>query len=183
MVSTENDNQEAPNNEEISNDLLPATDNKAFETLFFDLVFSERNTRHMVERRLEECTDTGFLNYLQTQLQAVKDDDDEERAALQDLMKTIAEVQEETVEAAAAAAEKQVDNTVEEMVEEISDTNTSEKLSAADILRRAAAIDRAVSTTPVSDDEKPADFMRDCREVANLSKGFNNRGQMRVGGR
>ena len=56
-------------------------------------------------------------------------------------------------------------------------------LSNADIIKRANQIDKAVAAAALSDDEKPSDFISDCRDVVNLSRGFNNQGQMRVGGR
>jgi DNA-binding phage protein len=56
-------------------------------------------------------------------------------------------------------------------------------MSNAEVLKQANAIDQAAMTAVMSDDEKPSDFISDCREVVNLSRGFNSNGQMRVGGR
>ena len=66
--------------------------------------------------------------------------------------------------------------------EEIED-NASSTMSNADVLKQANAIDQAVVASALKDDEKPSNFISDCREVVNLSRGFNDSGQMRVGGR
>ena len=55
-------------------------------------------------------------------------------------------------------------------------------MSNADVLKQVYAIDQAGGTAALSDEEKPSDFISDCREAGNLSGGFDNRGQMRVGG-
>ena len=59
----------------------------------------------------------------------------------------------------------------------------AQPMSNVDVLKQANAIDGAVMTIALSDDEKPSDFISDCREVVNLLGGFNNQGRMQVGGR
>ena len=59
----------------------------------------------------------------------------------------------------------------------------AQQMSNVEVLKQANAIDGAVMTNALSDDEKPSDFISDCREVVNLLGGFNNQGRMRVGGR
>ena len=46
----------------------------------------------------------------------------------------------------------------------------AQPMSNVDVLKQANAIDGAVMTIALSDDEKPSDFISDCREVVNLSR-------------
>ncbi|CAJ1934564.1 unnamed protein product [Cylindrotheca closterium] len=167
-----------------------------YEDLFHSLIFSG-DTRADVARQLEQCTDSKFAEYLQTTLDQSQDEDEKE--GLQELMDMIAQVVVEEKELKeqqkmeelnskdeAAKAERQA-----ELEKEANENKVAASISSAaqssmsnvDVLKQANAIDEAVMTNVMSDDEKPSDFISDCREVVNLSRGFNNKGRMRVGGR
>lgn len=174
------DSTESVNESEIST----APSNEKFDSLFNSLVFTTADVKTVIEKKLDACVDPGFLKYVEDLLQG--SDDAEEKQAYRDLLEAISTVQETVAEAQklaeeASAAESKAD--VEPMEETQTEDSTTENLSAADVLRRANDIDRAAISAAASDDEKPSDFISDCREVVNLSRGFNDRGQMRVGGR
>ena len=59
----------------------------------------------------------------------------------------------------------------------------SRKTTNADVMKQVAAVDQAIITASAeaTEDEKPDNFMRDAKAVRGLS-GFNNKGNMRVGG-
>ena len=156
------------------------------EDLFHALIFSS-NTRADILSRLDECTDPRFAEYLKSCSE--KATDAEEKQGLDELMDLIETVQtsvaeERAQEEAAKEAEAEAKAKAEaESEADDEETNAPTKvLSNADLLKQANAIDQAVMTSAMSDDEKPSDFISDCREVANLSRSFNRRGQMRVGG-
>ena len=127
-----------------------------------------------------------ILNYL-TKCKD-RSEDEEEREGLQELLELILQTETNLVkqqkeqemaqkakkaaEAAAAANRNSADD----------DEDQQTITSNADVLKQANAIDQAVMTAAQSDDEKSSDFISDCREVVNLSGGFNNQGRMRVGG-
>jgi hypothetical protein len=130
---------------------------------------------------LEACSDPGFLQWLKWNME--ESEDDEERQALQDLLEMIDEIVTEEAE----AEQQPVDN--ENQQEPLQDkgepgtpeTTTITRMSASDILKKANAIDHAVMVAEASEDEQPMDFMRDAKAERGLA-GFNNKGQMRVGG-
>mmetsp|Transcript_24061 Transcript_24061/g.58904 ORF Transcript_24061/g.58904 Transcript_24061/m.58904 type:complete len:227 (-) Transcript_24061:194-874(-) len=161
-----------------------------YEALFHSLIFSG-DTRTDVAMQLEKCTDSKFTEYLQTTLN--QSQDEEEKQGLQELMDLIAQVVEETklkeqqemeeLNSKEAAKAQRQEKLEKEAKEKATAAAEALSMSTADVLKQANAIDEAVMTNVISDDEKPSDFISDCREVVNLSGGFNNQGQMRVGGR
>eukprot|EP00980_Cylindrotheca_fusiformis_P009625 scaffold2127_cov85-Cylindrotheca_fusiformis.AAC.5 len=164
--------------------------NSEFEELFHSLILSG-DTRASISQQLEECCDEGFMEYLSCSMME-NSSDEEERQGLQELIHLIEQVQKEKeaaehaqkiendakMAAAAANLKKQ-----QQQQEENSKDRVPIMMSNADVLKEANAIDQAVMTAVMTDDEKPSDFISDCREVVNLSGGFNNHGRMRVGGR
>ena len=147
---------------------------------YHSLIFAS-DLKSAISNKLEECTDSGFLDYLNASIESTQDD--QEKEGLKDLIDQIEIVQKETAMKAeeeqkkAAAKAQQEAETVSEAALE---PEAVKPMSSADILRKANEIDAAIA---LSDDEKPSDFISDCREVVNLSGGFNDSGQMRVGGR
>lgn len=158
-----------------------------YEDLFHSLIFSG-DTRADVALKLEKCTDAKFTEYLQTTLNQSQDED--EKQGLQELMELIAQVVEERklleqqkqeeLNAKAAAKVQREKELIDEAKKKAGEAQ--QIMSNADVLKQANAINQGVMTSVMSDDEKPSDFISDCREVVNLSGGFNNQGQMRVGG-
>ena len=151
--------------------------------LYHSLIFAH-DLELEISKRLEACTDPKFLDYLNSLVDSSKEK--EEKEGLTELIgqienvkiataKKIADDEEKKAAAAAKAKEEEEKAEDNESAEE-----NSKRLTNADILRKASAIDAAIA---LSDDEKPSDFISDCREVVNLSRGFNDSGQMRVGGR
>lgn len=151
--------------------------------LYHSLIFSS-DLQSEISKRLDDCTDPTFLEYLSASSESSQDE--EERQGLMELMEQIEQVKAETAKAAeeeekaaiAAKAKKDEEETESEDAE--APAQSAKPMSNADILRKASEIDAAIA---LSDDEKPSDFISDCREVVNLSRGFNDSGQMRVGGR
>lgn len=172
--------------ESSSTDEASTDNDAAYEQLFEDLVFSTRDSRVVIAEQLEACTDAGFVQYLE----ALEGDstDDEERQALRDLLDAISDVK-ATTEAAAVEAAKQAELLAKEEAQRLEDeakaeANAPEKvrMSTAEVLKKANEIDAAMVTAEASDDELPDDFMRDAKATVGLTE-FNNKGQMRVGGR
>lgn len=150
--------------------------------LYHSLIFAS-DLQSEISKRLEECTDSSFLEYLIASSESTNDKD--EQQGLQELIDQIDQVK-TTTAAKAAAAEKEKAALAAKAEKELeaetttTSTNKNKSMSNADVLRAASEIDAAVA---MSDEEKPSDFISDCREVVNLSRGFNDSGQMRVGGR
>lgn len=182
-----------PATEVSSNTAASTSESDQYEDLFHSLIFSG-DTRTDVAKKLERCTDTKFAEYLQSAF--TQSEDQDEKEGLLELMGLIAQVVEETElqEQQEIAALSSKESTTAQLQEELDQEEAKEKAAAAaaaasqsmsnaDVLKQANAIDEAVMTQVMSDDEKPSDFISDCREVVNLSRGFNNQGHMRVGGR
>lgn len=160
--------------------------NQENEDLFHALIFAS-DTRADIRAQLTKCTSPTFLAYLKTSKES--SNDKEEARGLQELIDligvveaTVNEEQEELLKKELKSQEATLSAQKEEPQDEAKPKNT-ELLSNADVLKQANAIDHAVMTAAMNDDEKPSDFISDCREVVNLSGGFNNQGRMRVGGR
>ena len=148
--------------------------------LYHSLIFAS-DLESEISKRFGDCTDPIFLEYLNSLSESSQDK--EEREGLAELVDQINNVKTamdkkfaENEEKAAAQAEKEPE---EKSIDEPTSAKKTKPLSNADILRKASEIDAAIA---LSDDEKPSDFISDCREVVNLSRGFNDSGQMRVGG-
>ena len=152
-----------------------------YEDLFFALIMSQ-DAKTDIASQIEKYTDPNFMNYLHTSIE--QSNDEEEIHGLKDLIDLINQVKinvekkEQTLE-----EERQKKEAIKFQKGEENEKKNSESMSNADVLKQAFAIDKAGSTASPDDSEKPSDFMSDCREVVNLSRGFNNQGQMRVGGR
>mmetsp|Transcript_20249 Transcript_20249/g.50373 ORF Transcript_20249/g.50373 Transcript_20249/m.50373 type:complete len:242 (-) Transcript_20249:220-945(-) len=152
--------------------------------LYHSLIFAS-DLQSEISRRLDDSTDPTFLEYLSATSKSSQDE--EERQGLMELMEQIEQVKAETAkkaveeeEKAAIAAKAKEEKEEKEAEDSEATTQSVKPMSNADILRKANEIDAAIA---LSDDEKPSDFISDCREVVNLSRGFNDSGQMRVGGR
>jgi hypothetical protein len=157
------------------------SDNQAYEQLFEDLVFSTRDSKTVIAEQLEACTDTGFVQYLENM--ETESGDDDERQALRELLGAIDDVvKTSAIEAAAAALakEEQKEAKRQKLADE-ANTAPKPKMTNAEVLKRANAIDEAVVSAEVSEDELPPDFIRDAKKEVGLA-GFNNKGQLRVGG-
>ena len=153
--------------------------------LYHSLIFAS-DLQSEILRSLDDCTDPAFLEYLSVSSESSQDE--EERQGLMELMEQIEQVKAETAKKAAeeeekaaiaAKAKEEKEEKESEDVEQAT-AQSAKPMSNADVLRKASEIDAAIA---LSDDEKPSDFISDCREVVNLSRGFNDSGQMRVGGR
>ncbi len=149
--------------------------------LYHSLIFAS-DLQSEIAKRLEDCADPSFLEYLS--VSSASTEDEEERKGLTELIEQIEQVKVDTAKKEEEEKEKasMVAKAKEEEMEsetEEATTQVTKPLSNADILRKASEIDAAIA---LSDDEKPSDFISDCREVVNLSRGFNDSGQMRVGG-
>eukprot|EP00536_Pseudo-nitzschia_multiseries_P000117 jgi/Psemu1/299860/fgenesh1_kg.2_\ len=157
-------------------------DDQRLVGLYHSLIFSS-DLQSAISRRLDDCSDPSFLEYLAASSKSTSDMD--EQQGLQDLINQIEEVKTTMAmeaaekEKAAVAAKADRDRELEAETT-AADNNSNKPMSNTDILRKANEIDAAIA---LSDDEKPSDFMSDCREVVNLSRGFNDSGRMRVGGR
>ena len=169
--------------EEDVNDGLEQSNGESDEQvveLYHSLIFAS-DLQSEISKRLDECTDPIFLEYLNSSLDSSQDE--EEKQGLTELLDHIVKV--EKAKKAADDQEKAViaAKAKEDIEEESEGAEATAKsatpLSNADVLRKANEIDAAIA---LSDDEKPSDFISDCREVVNLSRGFNDSGQMRVGG-
>lgn len=165
-------------------------DNPRFENLYHELIFARDIPRQII-KDLDDCTEPEFMNYLHLRIQAT--DDDEERQGLDELLTMIRTTQttvrqeqeaneQQRRNAVALAREKSVLSHMQEGNLDTTTATSGAALSNADVIKRANQIDKAVAAAALSDDEKPSDFISDCRQVVNLSSGFNNQGQMRVGG-
>jgi hypothetical protein len=162
--------------------------NQEHEDLFYSLILSE-DTPAKILSQLDKCTDASFCEYLTISID--NSNDEEETQGLQELIHLIQEVVNKKAAEQKAQAEIQAEATKAAMdKKEMMETKRkgegngpSKIMSNAEVLKQANAIDQAAMTAVMSDDEKPSDFISDCREVVNLSRGFNSNGQMRVGGR
>jgi hypothetical protein len=63
-----------------------------------------------------------------------------------------------------------VQNTLRPLATATAPAAAAQPMSNVDVLKQANAIDGAVMTIALSEDEKPSDFISDCREVVNLSR-------------
>mmetsp|Transcript_21482 Transcript_21482/g.35565 ORF Transcript_21482/g.35565 Transcript_21482/m.35565 type:complete len:243 (-) Transcript_21482:68-796(-) len=158
--------------------------NQAYERLFEDLVFSTSDSRTVVAEQLEACTDACFVQYLETLQESSTDE--EERQALRGLLDVINDVKTTSDAAAAAkllATEEQQQEKARRLEEQQAKlrADAPTRMSNADVLKKANKIDEAIVTVAASDDDLPDDFMRDAKAEVGLA-GFNNKGQMRVGG-
>ena len=165
-----------------------SNNNSAFDDLLNDLVFSSGDPHTDIAERWEECSDPAFGEWLTSQKNA--SNDKEEREALQELLGMIQEVASMKLEQAeTSAAHQKQQSTSEATEQEDSDTTSTptntisdQNLSAADLLKKANAIDHAVMTSAGAEDpDRPSDFMTDAKAERGLG-GFNNSGRMRVGG-
>jgi hypothetical protein len=158
------------------------SDEQELVELYHSLIFAS-DLQSEISNRLEEFTDPRFLEYLNSLSESSQDEQD--REGLTELIDRIddakmamatnaADDQEKALNSAKVREESEKESTSE------NSTKSSKPLSNADVLRKASEIDAAIA---LSDEEKPSDFISDCREVVNLSRGFNDMGQMRVGGR
>jgi len=155
--------------------------------LYHSLIFAS-DLQSEISRQMDGCTDPKFIEYLNASSESSQDE--EERQGLTELIDQIDQVREMMAKKAAddqekaalaAKAEEERENESRDAAAAAAPSNESTKaLTNADVLRKAQEIDAAIA---LSDDEKPSDFISDCREVVNLSRGFNDSGRMRVGGR
>lgn len=157
--------------------------NEQLVELYHSLIFAS-DLQTEISTRMDECNDPEFLEYLNASLQLSQDE--EECQGLTELIDQINEVERMTAKKVADDEEKamiafQQKEEIEKESQATSpeSTKTTKAMSNADVLRKANEIDAAIA---LSDDEKPSDFISDCREVVNLSGGFNDSGRMRVGG-
>jgi hypothetical protein len=170
------DDQEQSNDEDSDEQLIE---------LYHSLIFSS-DLQFVISKRLEECINPLFLEYLNASSES--SEDEEERQGLTELIDQIDDVKTKMAiqaadnqEKAMIAAKAKEDAEKEESETAAAATTESKKpISNADVLRKAGLIDAAIA---LSDEEKPSDFISDCREVVNLSRGFNDSGKMSVGGR
>ena len=166
--------------------------NAEYERLFDDLVFCTGDVKAVIANRLQACTEPGFRQFLQNSQDRA--DNPEESQALQELVDTIAVVQadvqaatlaaEQAANAAAQAAqERRAQIDADAQAQQAPDVTSP--LSAADILKKAQAIDQEIITASSAEaaetEQLPDDFMRDAKAVRGLA-GFNQKGNMRVGG-
>jgi len=169
-------------------------DNPHFQDMYFELIFAVDLPREVM-KKLKEYSQPTFIEYLHTlQQQAKTNQEEEEYQGLEELLKIILSKKEEQREKEEEEEEEEANATTTSSTStsspvEVTATTTTTTtttittpLSNADIIKRANQIDKAVAAAALSDDEKPSDFISDCREVVNLSRKFNNRGQMKVGG-
>jgi hypothetical protein len=168
-------------NQEQSNE----DSNEQLTELYHSLIFAS-DLQFAISRRLDDCTDPFFLEYLNASSES--SEDEEERQGLTELIdqidgvKTKMAIQAAEDQEKAALAAKAKEDAEKEASETAAAATTESKkpMSNADVLRKAGEIDAAIA---LSDEEKPSDFISDCREVVNLSRGFNDSGKMSVGGR
>jgi hypothetical protein len=172
--------------DDVAAGTVASAEYKEYEEFFQNLIFSAGDIRNEIADQMDACTKPEFLQYLTTTMES--SDDDEERQGYQDLLNMIDEVQntkaeedtkeQEVVEAKRARLQKLEEEAAAASAEFAANNN----LSDSELVKRANAIDQAFTQAELSDDEKPSDFISDCREVVNLSRSFNNNGKMSVGG-
>ena len=152
----------------------------SYGRLLDDLVFGT-NAPVLIADKLEECTEAGFQQFLQdSQTNA---EDPEEAQAYQDLAIMIQDVGED-LHAKQLAAQAALQERLQQIEQEAAAAATDgSKTTKEDVMKKAAAVDQAIMTASAeaAEDEQPDNFMRDAKAVRGLS-GFNNRGNMRVGG-
>jgi hypothetical protein len=183
---------------DTSGEAMLLANHPAFQTLYHDLIFATDLSRQ-ITKKLNECTHPEFLDFLHSLQQCTNVET--ERQGLAELIDTIrasetkchAEDEAQQVKASTRVGKEDVIIRLQQAGDDKDKppepsssrtvTNDVGVLSNADIIKRANQIDKAVAAAALSDDEKPSDFISDCRDVVNLSRGFNNQGQMRVGGR
>ena len=162
--------------DQLQNDSAAAS----YGRLFDDLIFGN-NAKALIADKLEDCTDAGFQQFLQdSQTNA---EDPEEAQAYQDLVTMIKDVKEE-LHAKQLAAQAALQERLKQIEEEAAAAATDgSKTTNEDVMKQAAAVDQAIMTASAeaAEDEQPDNFMRDAKAVRGLS-GFNNQGNMRVGG-
>ena len=177
---------ESSNTDTSTTAAASSNDEGAFQNLFDDLIFAT-NPASKIKDKLEAYSDSGFVQYL-TSL-AKESQDEEERQALQELLDMI---DKEQAAVMAMSAQKESLSKTEEPTTDIESTEqqpavattaSNRKMSAAEMLKQANAIDRAVTTSVAAeyDENRPSDFMTDAKAERGLT-GFNNKGRMRVGG-
>ncbi len=177
-ISIDNNlNEKRTNNKSDSTTLL--TQQAEYEDLFISLIMSQ-NTKTDILSQLDKCSDASFINYLHTSIE--QSNDDEEKQGLKDLINLIEEVQSDVERKKQTLEEERQKKEAMKLQNAGEEGNKSTSMSNADVLKQAFAIDQAGATSSLDDSEKSSDFISDCREVVNLSRGFNNQGQMRVGG-
>jgi len=163
------DDDSEPNNFESNEQMIE---------LYHSLIFAS-DLRREISSRMDECIESEFSEYLNTLMQSSQDE--EERQGIMKLIDQINEVERMMAEKALIASQEKegIESESQVAASEEPLTRSPKTMSNADVLRKANEIDAAIA---MSDDEKPSDFISDCREVVNLSRGFNDSGQMRVGG-
>ena len=188
------DMRESADDEVAMSESILLANHPEFQNLYHDLIFST-DLSQQITKTLGKCTNPKFLEFLYSLQECTKEE--VERQGLEELMGTIRATQtkwnaEDEAQKAKVCTRVGKDDTVtrlqgeEDNPPELSSSTAAADnsfLSNADIIKRANQIDKAVAAAALSDDEKPSDFISDCRDVVNLSRGFNNQGQMRVGGR
>eukprot|EP00547_Thalassionema_nitzschioides_P008450 CAMPEP_0194227022 /NCGR_PEP_ID=MMETSP0156-20130528/42646_1 /TAXON_ID=33649 /ORGANISM="Thalassionema nitzschioides, Strain L26-B" /LENGTH=235 /DNA_ID=CAMNT_0038959495 /DNA_START=1 /DNA_END=708 /DNA_ORIENTATION=+ len=157
-----------------------------YEKWFQELIFCTGDSLQFITKRLDDFADPGFLKWLKDS--QAKCEDTEEFLAIKDLRTSIddamkAKEDAETIQKALDAQKQQQEaerqqRLLDEAAAQQKESNVS---SSADILKKANEIDQAVVNAEASEDNQPDDFMRDAKAVCGLG-GFNNKGQMRVGG-
>lgn len=165
-----------------SNDSLVPTND--YEKLFEDIVFYTGDSLRLIKDRLDDFADPGFLEWLRAT--QAKCEDAEEFEAIKELRTTIddavkAKEDAETIKQMLEMKREQEAKKRLEEAQQVETSTDSEKMSAADVLKKANEIEKAVVNAEASEDGLPDDFMRDAKAVCGLA-GFNNKGQMRVGG-
>ena len=167
---------------QVSAEVPEATSVASYQRLFDALIFGN-NVKALITDKLEESTDAGFQQFLkESQANA---EDPEEAQAYQDLIVLINNVQEElhTKQLVAQAALQERLKEIEEEAAVAAAATNRNRSTNADVMKQVAAVDQAIITASAeaTEDEKPDNFMRDAKAVRGLS-GFNNKGNMRVGG-
>ena len=154
--------------------------NHELEDLFFTLIFSS-DIKKDVALRVDAVSQPAFMEFLEKRKESTLDVDEEQ--GLQDLLQLIENVKssvdhERQQEVQNQRLIKEKEETDKENTPSETRLERKELMSNADILKQANAIDQAVVASAVNDDEKPSNFINDCREVVNLSRGFNDSGNV-----
>ena len=120
-------------------------DEERFEIFLAELVFSPNDPRLDIVERYDQATSPNFLSWLSNRIQTSKDI--EEKVALKDLHEIILDVQQKMQISQLAEERKKKEE--EALQVEIDDDNIGQEqtLSNADILKKAAQLGGAVSTS------------------------------------
>jgi len=165
-----------------SNDV--ASDPK-YEKLFEEIVFCNDDSQRLITARLDDCADSGFLQWLEAT--QAKCEDAEEFQAIKDLRMTIDDIVKTKVNTDTNQQVLDAENEAKRKILEEETKRHGESsfdganMSAADVLKKASEIDEGIVNALASEEDQPDDFMRDARSYCGLG-GFSDSGKMRVGG-